>query len=165
MLCGTCSYLHVGLLLIPFALRVGLGVPGTLVPLVEGRNAAKELSEALRGLLLSIFSTMGSLMWTLLLLLILPLSGMVLSPRLQPDRSHMYSSRHERSAVRTSSNELESAREPRFYTFSCIFSQVVTDHCRYTTVDNTGDPNAVPVCADLLNLYWSTVQNGMLSLG
>lgn len=77
---------------------------------------------ALRGLILSIFSTMGSLLWTLLLLLIL------------------------------------------FYTFSCIFAQLVTDHCRFATIDLTGDPNAVPVCPVLLEQYWGNVMDSMMTL-
>lgn len=77
---------------------------------------------ALRGLILSIFSTMGSLLWTLLLLLIL------------------------------------------FYTFSCIFAQLVTDHCRFTTIDATGDPNAIPVCPELLDYYYGNVMDSMMTL-
>ena len=57
---------------------------------------------------------MGSLLWTLLLLLIL------------------------------------------FYTFSCIFTQMVTDHCRYQSVDSEGNPDALPQCPDSLS-YWVTI--------
>ncbi|CAK9076731.1 unnamed protein product [Durusdinium trenchii] len=80
---------------------------------------------ALRGLILSIFSTMGSLLWTLLLLLIL------------------------------------------FYTFSCMFTQLVTDHCRYTTIanttSNTTNHNAIPECPEELH-YFSNVMDGMVTL-
>lgn len=79
---------------------------------------------ALRGLILSIFSTMSSLLWTLLLLQIL------------------------------------------FYTFSCIFTQLVTDHCRFQTIDADpdNDINAVPVCPQDLAMYWGTVIDSMVTL-
>ena len=35
-----------------------------------------------------------------------------------------------------------------------IFAQLVTDHCRFQTIESTQDPNAVPVCDDDLS-YWS----------
>lgn len=76
----------------------------------------------LRGLLLSIMSTMGSLLWTLLLLQIL------------------------------------------FYMFAVIFSQMVTDYCRFLEVERTGDSNAVPVCPGKLNEYWSNVMDSMHTL-
>ncbi|CAL1139385.1 unnamed protein product, partial [Cladocopium goreaui] len=51
-----------------------------------------------------------------------------------------------------------------FYTFSCIFAQLVTDHCRFATIDLTGDPNAVPVCPVLLEQYWGNVMDSMMTL-
>lgn len=79
---------------------------------------------ALRGLVLSIFSTMNSLLWTLLLLLIL------------------------------------------FYTFSCIFTQLVTDWCRFQTIEANpeNDINVVPVCPKELDMYWGNVMDSMVTL-
>lgn len=77
---------------------------------------------ALRGLILSIFSTMGSLLWTLLLLLIL------------------------------------------FYTFGCIFTQLVTDHCRFMAIEQNADNNAIPACEDNLQPYWVNVMDSMMTL-
>jgi len=77
---------------------------------------------ALRGLILSIFSTMGSLLWTLLLLLIL------------------------------------------FYSFSCIFTQLVTDYCRFETIQNTTDLNAAPECPEELGSYWGNIMDSMITL-
>eukprot|EP00439_Symbiodinium_sp_Y106_P025212 s79_g3.t1 len=77
---------------------------------------------ALRTLIFSIIHTTGSLMWTLVLLVLL------------------------------------------FYSFGVILTQVVTDHCRFETVEATGDNNAVPICDPTLALYWSSVPESMLTL-
>eukprot|EP00913_Durusdinium_trenchii_P020815 g19554.t1 len=57
-----------------------------------------------------------------------------------------------------------------FYTFSCMFTQLVTDHCRYTTIantinttSNTTTPNAIPKCPEELH-HFSNVMDGMLTL-
>jgi len=76
---------------------------------------------ALRALILSIMATWGSLMWTMLLLLLL------------------------------------------FYVFSVCFTQLVTDHCRLTTIKEKDDPNAVPVCGEGLE-YWTDVIASMHTL-
>eukprot|EP00439_Symbiodinium_sp_Y106_P056960 s693_g8.t1 len=68
----------------------------------------------LKALVLSIFSTVMPLIWTLVLLLIL------------------------------------------LYSFSIVLTQLVVDDCRYRTVEATGDPNAIPVCAEHLQRHWST---------
>jgi len=50
-----------------------------------------------------------------------------------------------------------------FYVFAVIFAQLVTDHCRFQTIEREGDPNAIPVCdADLS--YWSNVVDSMHTL-
>jgi len=76
----------------------------------------------LKALVLSIFSTVMPLIWTLVLLLIL------------------------------------------LYSFSIVLTQLVVDDCRYRTVEATGDPNAIPVCAEHLQRHWSTVPESMNSL-
>ena len=40
-----------------------------------------------------------------------------------------------------------------------------TDHCRFSTVDLTGDPNAVPECPALLQQYWGNVMVARLRKG
>eukprot|EP00438_Fugacium_kawagutii_P027541 Skav222825 [mRNA] locus=scaffold4760:49758:56909:+ [translate_table: standard] len=50
-----------------------------------------------------------------------------------------------------------------FYVFSCIFAQLVTDHCRFQTVDRTGDDNAAPVCPENLH-YWDNIMDSMMTL-
>lgn len=50
-----------------------------------------------------------------------------------------------------------------FYVFSCIFAQLVTDHCRFQTIDSTGDQNAKPVCPENLQ-YWDNVMDSMMTL-
>eukprot|EP00434_Breviolum_minutum_P020663 symbB.v1.2.018219.t1/scaffold1372.1/size122781/4 len=77
---------------------------------------------ALRTLALSIVSTLGSLFWTLMLLLII------------------------------------------FYSFGVVITQLAVEHCRFLTVESTGDVNAVPVCPDGLETYWSNVLRSMLTL-
>jgi len=77
---------------------------------------------ALRTLIFSIIHTTGSLMWTLVLLILL------------------------------------------FYSFGVILTQVVTDHCRFETVEATGDDNAVPICDPALARFWSSVPESMLTL-
>eukprot|EP00913_Durusdinium_trenchii_P002478 g2290.t1 len=51
-----------------------------------------------------------------------------------------------------------------FYVFSCIFTQLVTDYCRFETIEKESDPNAVPVCPPLLQEYWSSILNSMMTL-
>eukprot|EP00434_Breviolum_minutum_P037604 symbB.v1.2.033349.t1/scaffold4132.1/size44191/2 len=50
-----------------------------------------------------------------------------------------------------------------FYVFSCIFAQLVTDHCRFQTIDSTGNANAIPECPKNLE-YWSNVMDSMMTL-
>jgi len=50
-----------------------------------------------------------------------------------------------------------------FYVFSCIFAQLVTDHCRFQTIDRTKNVNALPECGDDLR-YWSNVMDSMMTL-
>ncbi|CAE7206227.1 CAC, partial [Symbiodinium microadriaticum] len=76
----------------------------------------------LKALVLSIFSTVMPLIWTLVLLLIL------------------------------------------LYSFSIVLTQLVVDDCRHRTVEATGDPNAIPICAEHLQRHWSTVPESMNSL-
>ncbi|CAJ1355200.1 unnamed protein product [Effrenium voratum] len=78
---------------------------------------------ALRTLVFSIVSTMGSLMWTLVLLLML------------------------------------------FYSFGVIFTQLVSDHCRFEAVTTTGNANAIPYCEDSsIDHFWASVPESMLTL-
>ncbi|CAK9086705.1 unnamed protein product [Durusdinium trenchii] len=77
---------------------------------------------ALRTLVLSIISTMGSLLWTLALLVLI------------------------------------------FYSFGVMLTQLVIDHCRYNTIESTGDTNAIPTCEPILKMYWSEVPESMLTL-
>lgn len=53
-----------------------------------------------------------------------------------------------------------------FYTFSCIFTQLVTDHCRFQTIDADpdNDINAVPECPKDLAMYWGNVMDSMVTL-
>eukprot|EP00437_Effrenium_voratum_P044066 CAMPEP_0181467484 /NCGR_PEP_ID=MMETSP1110-20121109/37005_1 /TAXON_ID=174948 /ORGANISM="Symbiodinium sp., Strain CCMP421" /LENGTH=558 /DNA_ID=CAMNT_0023592317 /DNA_START=34 /DNA_END=1710 /DNA_ORIENTATION=- len=77
---------------------------------------------ALRGLIFSIASTMASLMWTLVLLLLV------------------------------------------FYSFAVIFTQIVSDHCRFETVQRTGDANAIPECSAEAERFFASVPETMLTL-
>lgn len=84
---------------------------------------------ALRTLVLSIMSSMASLMWTLVLLLLL------------------------------------------FYSFGVLFTQMVTDECRFQAIMRTEDPNSVPSCLNTDeqgNLiywnYWDSISTSMLTL-
>lgn len=76
---------------------------------------------ALRGLLVSIASTLSSLLWTLVLLQLL------------------------------------------FYVFAVIFAQLVTDYCRFETIRDSGDANAIPKCPEDLH-YWANVMDSMHTL-
>eukprot|EP00438_Fugacium_kawagutii_P035875 Skav204677 [mRNA] locus=scaffold1284:60854:63249:- [translate_table: standard] len=51
-----------------------------------------------------------------------------------------------------------------FYVFSVIFTQLVIDHCRFETVKDTKNPNAIPVCPAELDRYWSNVIESMHTL-
>ena len=35
-----------------------------------------------------------------------------------------------------------------FYVFSIMFAQLVSDHCRFETIERTGDLDAVPACSN-----------------
>eukprot|EP00913_Durusdinium_trenchii_P005535 g5157.t1 len=41
---------------------------------------------------------------------------------------------------------------------------LVIDHCRYNTIESTGDTNAIPTCEPILKMYWSEVPESMLTL-
>lgn len=51
-----------------------------------------------------------------------------------------------------------------FYSFGVLFTQLVSDECRFQSIVNTQDHNAVPRCEDESSEYWSSINESMLTL-
>jgi len=51
-----------------------------------------------------------------------------------------------------------------FYSFGVLFTQLVSDECRFQTIVRTDNLNAVPQCQDDFGLFWSTIPDSMLTL-
>ena len=116
------------------------------------RQRFLEPPEALRALILSIFSTMGSLLWTLLLLLIL---------------FYTFSCMFTQCLA---CGELAVGSVQSDQVLSHCALRLVTDHCRYTTIantinttSNTTTPNAIPKCPEELH-HFSNVMDGARAL-
>lgn len=51
-----------------------------------------------------------------------------------------------------------------FYSFGVLFTQLVSDECRFQSIVRTQDHNAVPHCEDDSSEYWSSINESMLTL-
>ncbi|CAK9080856.1 unnamed protein product [Durusdinium trenchii] len=51
-----------------------------------------------------------------------------------------------------------------FYSFGVLFTQMVTDECRFQAIMRTEDPNSVPDLAEIYWNYWDSISTSMLTL-
>ena len=113
---------------------------------------------ALRTLARSILNTMRSLFWTLVLLVLTFYSFALIFTQELPkyvaiNHVNQRVIFHPLTCAKHLFTRMKKLR---------VAAQAVLDHCRIEAVTETGNPNAVPMCASRLNRYWSSVPQSLL---